>query len=173
MFEIALLLFFPFLMLYAAFSDMVSMTISNKVSLALIAGFVLFAYLGGMSLESFGWHWAMFALTLLAGIGLFAVGQAGGGDVKLIASTALWFGWDFTLPYLLVASILGALLTLFLINARGLIIPDRIAGIGWIARLHRADVGIPYGMALGFAALIVYPNTPWMQHALHLASLTP
>jgi prepilin peptidase CpaA len=35
----------------------------------------------------------------------------------------------------------------------------------WIARLHDASAGVPYGIALAAAALIVYPSTPWMPAA--------
>lgn len=171
MLETALILFFPFLMLYAAFSDLVSMTISNKVSLALIGGFLLFAWLTGMPLNVFIWHWALFALVLGIGIVLFVFGQTGGGDVKLAASTALWLGWEHTMAYLLIASVIGAVLTLLLMKARGIIIPDRLSRVEWIARLHRGDTGIPYGIALGLAAVFVYPETRWMEHATQLALL--
>jgi len=43
--------------------------------------------------------------------------------------------------------------------------------MGWIARLYRADTGIPYGIALGAAAVAVYPKTPWMEHAIQMAAL--
>jgi prepilin peptidase CpaA len=169
MLETALLVFFPFLMIYSAFSDLVSMTISNKVSLALMAGFVVMAYATGMSLEDFGWHWAMFAIVLISSFGLFALGTIGGGDAKLAAATALWLGWEHTLSYFIIASLIGAALTLVLIRLRGNIIPERIEKIDWIARLYRADTGIPYGIALGAAAVITYPSTPWMEHAYRLA----
>ena len=87
MLQTALLIFFPFLMIYSAFSDLVSMTISNKVSLALMVGFIGFAYWTGMDIQTFGWHWAMFAIVLFASFGLFAVGAIGGGDAKLAAAT--------------------------------------------------------------------------------------
>jgi prepilin peptidase CpaA len=32
----------------------------------------------------------------------------------------------------------------------------------WILRLHESDGGIPYGIALAAAALIIYPKTGWM-----------
>jgi prepilin peptidase CpaA len=32
-----------------------------------------------------------------------------------------------------------------------------------VERLHRLDTGVPYGIALAVAALIIYPDTPWMQ----------
>ncbi len=167
----ALILFFPFLMIYSAFSDLVTMTIPNKVSLALMAGFCFVAYMTGMDLPTFGWHWAMFAIVLAISFGLFAIGAIGGGDAKLAASTALWLGWEHTLVYFLIASLLGALLTLIMMKLRGNIIPARIENVEWIARLYRADTGIPYGIALGVAAMMVYPETQWMEQAYQLALL--
>lgn len=170
MLQTALLIFFPFLMIYSAFSDLVSMTISNKVSLALMVGFTGFAFWIGMDLTDFAWHWAMFGVVLVASLGLFAIGAIGGGDAKLAASTALWLGWEHTLSYFLIASIIGAFLTLLLVRLRGSMIPKRIENVDWIARLYRADTGIPYGIALGAAAVMVYPETEWMQQVYQLAS---
>jgi len=171
MLQTALLLFFPFLMIFSAFSDLVSMTISNKVSILLMGGFVIIAYATGMPLVTFGWHWAMFALVLVISFALFAMGAIGGGDAKLAASTALWLGWEHTLSYIMIASLIGAVLTLLMLRLRGNIIPEPVEKIDWIARLYRADTGIPYGIALGAAAVAVYPKTPWMEQALQMAAL--
>lgn len=164
MLNTALVLFFPFFMAFAAASDLFSMTISNKVSLALVAGFVVFALAIGMPLQVVGMHFAMFVIVLSVGIALFSFGAVGGGDAKLAASTALWLGWEFMMPYLLVAAFFGGILTLVILRIRSAPLPDRVARIGWIARLYRADQGIPYGIALGAAAIFVYPQTLWMQH---------
>ena len=43
------LLLFPALMAFAASSDLLTMTISNRVSLALVGGFLLLALVTGMS----------------------------------------------------------------------------------------------------------------------------
>src|SRR4029453_14597011 len=45
--DTARLLLFPALMAFAAASDLFTMTISNRVSLGLVAGFLIFAVLGG------------------------------------------------------------------------------------------------------------------------------
>jgi prepilin peptidase CpaA len=37
-----------------------------------------------------------------------------------------------------------------------------LMGQAWAERLHRQDTGVPYGIALAIAALIVYPQTEWM-----------
>ena len=34
-----------------------------------------------------------------------------------------------------------------------------------LERLHRLDGGVPYGIALAAAALLVYPHTEWMHAA--------
>ncbi len=41
----------------------------------------------------------------------FAMGWVGGGDAKVAASVALWFGFDHLLNYLLYVSLLGGALT--------------------------------------------------------------
>src|SRR5216683_1769586 len=48
--DIARLMLFPALMAFAAASDLFTMTISNRVSLALAAGFLVLALLSGMGL---------------------------------------------------------------------------------------------------------------------------
>ena len=169
MLQAALVSFFPLLMIYSAFSDLVSMTIPNKVSLALMAGFVVFAYWTGMSLETFAWHWALFAIVLVVAIVLFTTGHIGGGDAKLVATTVLWLGWEHSLSYLFLASLIGAALTIIMMRLRGNVIPDRVEKIEWIARLYRADSGIPYGIALGAAAIVIYPETRWMEPVFSIA----
>ena len=42
-------------------------------------------------------------------------------------------------------------------------LPRLLAGQAWAERLHRSDAGVPYGIALAAAALLVYPDTIWMK----------
>ena len=170
MLDTALVLFFPFFMAFAGASDLVSMTISNKVSLVLMAGFMIFAFLIGMPWEAIAWHWGIFAVVLLVGFALFAFGAIGGGDAKLAASTALWLGWEHSMSYFVIAAFLGGMLTLLILRLRTMPLPERVSNVGWIARLYRADEGIPYGIALAAAAIMVYPQTPWMQHVFATAN---
>ena len=79
-----------------------------------------------------------------------------------MAATALWFGFDYLLDYLIYASLFGGVLTLVLIQFRRLPLPGPLARQPWILRLHEAGGGIPYGIALAAAALAVYPKTGWM-----------
>lgn len=156
------LLLFPALMAFAASSDLFTMTISNRLSLALTAGFFLLTLIIGMSWPVIGLHIAAAALVLVFSFGFFSQGWIGGGDAKLVAATALWFGFDFLLDYLIYASIFGGVLTLVLIQFRKLPLPDALSRQPWILRLHESGGGVPYGIALAAAALVVYPKTGWM-----------
>ena len=60
-------------------------------------------------------------------------------------------------------SLLGGLLTLVLLQVRALPLPGLLSGQDWAERLHRKDTGVPYGIALAAAALLVYPDTIWMK----------
>jgi prepilin peptidase CpaA len=156
------LLLFPSLMAFAASSDLLTMTISNRLSLALTAGFFVLTLVTGMSVAAIGMHLAAAALVLTVAFGFFSQGWIGGGDAKLAAATALWFGFDFLMDYLLYASLFGGALTLLLIQFRKLPLPAFLARQEWLMRLHDKSGGIPYGIALAAAALAVYPETGWM-----------
>lgn len=156
------LVVFPALMAFAASSDLLTMTISNRLSLALSAAFLALALFTGMPLQTIGMHFLAAALVLTIGFVFFAQGWIGGGDAKLVAATALWFGFDHLLDYMIYASIFGGALTLVLIQFRKLPLPAPLARQDWITRLHETDAGVPYGIALAAAALIIYPKTGWM-----------
>jgi prepilin peptidase CpaA len=156
------LLLFPAMMAFAASSDLLTMTISNRVSLILVGGFFVMAAVTGMSVTDALWHVAAAAIVLVVAFGFFARGWIGGGDAKLAAATALWLGFDHLLPYLIYASLFGGALTLLLIQFRLAPLPAMLAKQDWVQRLHRKDGGVPYGIALAAAALAVYPETQWM-----------
>ena len=163
--ETVILGLFPAAMIYAAASDLVTMTISNRLSIALFLGFFAVAALIGMPFADMGRHMIASAIVLVFAFGFFARGWIGGGDAKLAAATALWIGFSHLMDYLLVASILGGALTLVLLQARRWPLPRLLARQPWIVRLHAVETGIPYGIALAAAGLIVYPDTIFMQVA--------
>jgi prepilin peptidase CpaA len=157
------LLLFPALMAFAASSDLFTMTISNRVTLVLVAGFFALALFTGMTLDAVLWHMAAAVAVLAVAFTFFAQGWIGGGDAKLAAATALWLGFDHLLPYVLYASIFGGILTLAIIKFRLMPLPATLAEQEWVKRLHNLDGGVPYGIALAAAALLIYPETFWMQ----------
>ena len=160
--DVIRLLLFPALMAFAASSDLLTMTISNRLSMALAGGFFLLTLITGMSLYAFGMHLAAAAVVLVIAFVFFSQGWIGGGDAKLVAATVLWFGFDYLLDYLIYASLFGGALTLAIIQFRKLPLPAVLARQTWILRLHETGAGVPYGIALAAAALAVYPKTGWM-----------
>jgi prepilin peptidase CpaA len=157
------LMLFPTMMAFAASSDLLTMTISNRVSLILAAGFIVLALASGMSPTDMLYHLGAGAIVLVVAFGFFARGWIGGGDAKLAAATALWFGFDYLVDYLFYASLFGGAMTLLIIQFRMRPLPAMLVGQGWAERLHHKDAGVPYGIALAAAALVIYPNTPWMK----------
>ena len=128
------ILLFPALMAFAASSDLFTMTISNKLSLALAAGFFLLVIITGMGLTAIGMHLAAAALVLVVAFGLFTQGWIGGGDAKLAAAATLWFGFGYLLDFLVYAALLGGVLTFALIQFRKLPLPGPLARQPWIMR---------------------------------------
>ena len=157
------LLLFPALMAFAASSDLITMTISNRISLALVGAFFVVAFMVGMPLAAIGSHMGAAAAVLVVSFICFARGWIGGGDAKLAAATALWLGFDQLLNYLVIASLLGGLLTYMILRFRLMPLPAILADQEWAKRLHRMDAGVPYGIALALAALLIYPDTAWMK----------
>jgi prepilin peptidase CpaA len=153
---------FPATMAFAAASDLLTMTIANRISLILTAGFAVVAVLGGLSGTVLLSHLAAGTAVLAVAFLCFACRWIGGGDAKLAAATALWLGFGNLFDYLIYTSILGGALTLLVILFRTIPLPAVLVGSQWAERLHRHDAGIPYGIALAAAALIVYPQSEWM-----------
>ena len=116
--DIARLLLFPALMAFAAASDLFTMTISNRVSLALAAGFLVLAPLSGMAPHDILLAYRRRRAVLVVAFACFAMGWVGGGDAKVAAAAALWFGFGHLLDYLLYASLFGGALTLLLLQFR-------------------------------------------------------
>jgi prepilin peptidase CpaA len=166
--DIARLLVFPALMAFAAATDLFTMTISNRVSLALGAGFLALALLSGMGFYDILSHVGAGATVLAAAFACFAMGWVGGGDAKVAAGAALWFGFGHLLNYLVYASLFGGALTLSLLQFREWPLPYQLTGQTWLLKLHAKESGIPYGIALAIGALTVYPETEWIK-AIDLA----
>ena len=161
--DIARLLLFPALMAFAAASDLVTMTISNRISLLLGAGFIVLALLSGMSPHEMLSHAGAGLAVLAVAFLCFAMGWIGGGDAKVAAAAALWFGFGNLLEYLVYVSLFGGALTLLLLQFRQWPLPAALHGQSWLMRLHSKESGIPYGIALALGALLIYPETDWVK----------
>jgi prepilin peptidase CpaA len=119
--------------------------------------------LSGMGFYDLLSHIGAGAAVLVAAFACFAMGWVGGGDAKIAAAAALWFGFGHLLNYLVYASLFGGALTLLLLQFRQWPLPYPFAGQAWLTRLHAKESGIPYGIALAIGALMVYPETEWIR----------
>jgi prepilin peptidase CpaA len=167
MLEASILIVFPFCMAFAAVSDLLSMTIANRVSIILVLAFAVIAPMTGMGWPDYGWHLAAGALVLSITFGLFAIGGMGGGDAKLMSATAVWFGMSFPLlSYLVVSAFLGGLLTLLILSYRKSPLAVYTGHNAFLKHLADSDTGIPYGLALGVGGLMAFPESALMAWVL-------
>lgn len=167
MLEVLIFVIFPFCMIFAAVSDMISMTIANRISVILVAAFAVAAPLTGMDWATYGWHFAAGALVLSITFALFAAGVMGGGDAKLLSSTAVWMGLSMQLmQYVFYAAMIGGVLTLLIIIYRRTPLSTMTGNNLFLRNFANDKVGVPYGVALGAAGLLVYPSTPIAAWAL-------
>ncbi len=146
-------------MIFAGLRDLTTMTIPNWLTLALVVVFFAAAIMSSMPLRDIAQHTAVGLACLLVGMVFFARGWIGGGDAKLMAAVALWVGWTQALPYFVMASLFGGALTLAILGYRTLPLPAFFTRCDWAMRLHDRTEGVPYGIALALAGLLILPDT--------------
>lgn len=154
----SLLLVFPAVMIFAALSDLFTLTIPNRLSIILVAVFFPLAFLVGLPLEAVGMHVLAGFGVLVVGFILFATGTFGGGDAKLMAAASLWLGIAPLQHFFIYVALIGGALAVGILLYRRL--PEAaIVGPDWALRLHEKKTGIPYGIAISGAALMSFPTT--------------
>lgn len=152
---------FPFCMVYAAVSDTLSMTISNRVPLIMLAAFAVVVPFVGMGWQEAGLHVAAGLLVLAVTFGLFAIGAMGGGDAKLLSATALWMGLNLHLmDYLVYSALAGGALTLAILIYRKSPLSAVTGHSVFLRNFTEQAPGVPYGIALGIGGLLAFPSSP-------------
>ncbi len=66
---------------------------------------------------------------------------------------------DGDAQYLIYAALLGGALTLIILAFRRYPMPAWLLRHKWLDRLHDTKSGVPYGVALAIAGILVYPDT--------------
>jgi len=132
----------------AAVFDVIRREIPDTCSLLVLAAALLL-----MVAEPAHWHEALIQLS--AGLVLFASGAAlffagiwGGGDAKLAGAVGVWVGWSGVPSFVLAMALVGGVLALLILALR----PAK-RFVPWLA----AERGVPYGVAIAAAGIIVPP----------------
>ena len=130
-------------LLISAYTDIRHRLILNAVTLPIALAAPIYWYaIGDFHLAAIGVHFATAAAVFVFFALLFRFGAMGGGDVKLFSALALWFDVVWVMRLLVVASLLGALVTI----------------VFWLIHKRRSKVGpvkVPYGVAIALAGLWV------------------
>ncbi len=147
---------YPIALFWAAVSDLTTMTIPNRLTIALAVIFVPVALLAHLSLTGWGIHLGLGLAGLVLGMTLFAFNFMGGGDAKLIAAASLWLGFHGFIALLFYTAIFGGVLTLGLMGLRQFFSLYGPKLPHWLGQHLEPRGGIPYGIAIcagGIAAL--------------------
>lgn len=158
--EFIVLTLVPALIVAAAVYDLTTFTIPNWLTLSLVLAFAVFAVILKADLGLLGWHMLVSLVFLLCGMLLFGLSLIGGGDAKLLAFAGLWLGPGAALEFAFYSTVMGGFLTLAILAFRRMPIPGPAADMPWVSRLHDANSGVPYGVALAAGALILLPSSP-------------
>ncbi|HXY58633.1 MAG TPA: prepilin peptidase [Methylocystis sp.] len=164
MFASVALILFPVLMVFAALADLFTMTIPNRVSLLLVAFYFALALYLRQPWELVAMNASCGVAMLLITFTMFSFRWIGGGDAKLAAATALWLGWGALFEYGVIASLIGGALTVAIMALRfSERLPPQLLSYEFMRRLADKSGGVPYGIALALAGLLIYPHTSvWM-----------
>jgi prepilin peptidase CpaA len=162
----AILVIFPLCMAMAACSDLLTMTIPNRLSVVLVVSFIAIAPLAGLDLHDIALHLGAGALVFACCFALFAFNIMGGGDAKILTASAVWFGFNDSLTmYIAYVSVLGGFLSILILTIRAnynLILVSRIP----VPQTMLHTKKVPYGIAIGSAAFLAFPSSPLVLAAI-------
>jgi len=145
-----LALIFTVLLVAAGLQDALQARMSNKIVLLVVIGAMIAAAVVGPQLALWQ-NVTVFAVLLTLGTAMFAKGVLGGGDVKMLAATSLWFDLLGGTKMLLAVFASGGVLAVLVIAARLL---DWSEAARRRLPFLRPRTGIPYGIAIAAGALI-------------------
>lgn len=139
---------------WAVVSDARRLIIPNWAPAAIALAFLPAALAGGLGLAALGPHYGIGLAMLAIGLVLFRYGILGGGDVKLLAAVGVWIGLADLWLYLVTMAFLGGALALTVMAAARLKRAwPALGAIPWLGDGGARSQSIPYGIAIGLAAL--------------------
>ena len=139
------------LVFLSAVEDGLRLTIGNWQSAGIaIAAFVAVAIDGPAT--GLWQNVLLFVVMLAVGTFLFARGWMGGGDIKLLAASSLWFDLASGWKLLVAIALAGGLEAVLLIGLRRIAWPDPVRRR--VLLLRRGE-GIPYGIAIALGVALM------------------
>lgn len=144
----------------AAISDLATMTIPNRISIVLLASFVILAPMAGLGWSDIGLSLAGGLMVFAVCFALFAFNIMGGGDAKLLTATAVWFGFgNSLLTFLVAVGYVGGAVTLAFLLLRSSANSVLAMGIPLPASMVTAKK-IPYGIAIAIGGFLTFGEAP-------------
>ena len=137
----------------AAITDASTYLIPHRYPAAVVLAFALYAI--GKPAPVWLQGVAAAALLLAVGILLFDRGVLGGGDVKLLAASALWAGFDQLALMLLVTALAGGALALAHLSPLRRLMPARPGTMPAGDLRSRLQQPIPFGVAIAVGGVAV------------------
>ena len=142
---------------YAAVSDFLSQIIPNWTAIVLALLFLPAGYLWQLGGAEIALRYSVGLSLFAGGALLFTGGILGGGDVKLIAATGLWFGWKSVLAYLFAVTLMGGVLAITVIILKKYFsAAPFLAGLPWMSGAEGQGQSLPYGVAIGAASIFLF-----------------
>jgi prepilin peptidase CpaA len=114
----------------------------------------------GLATPGFEWLWHLAGLGVMfaVGLGLFAAGWMGGGDIKLLVATAMWTGLQGLPSFLLGVSLAGGGLAMVLLGSRAAL---KAAGV----ETDRMPGPLRPGAPMPYAIAITGGAVGWAAHS--------
>lgn len=140
-----------FLLLAGAIQDGLRLRISDWISGGIAVGAFVALMLDG-PVAGLWQNFALFAGVLAVGTFMFGRGWMGGGDIKLLAASALWFDLSNGWRLLIAIALAGGVEALLIIVLRRLPWPD---GLRSKLLLLKRGGPIPYGIAIALGVVLM------------------
>jgi len=162
--EIALFTTLVALLMCAAISDARRFVIPNSISIGVaVLFFIAWSILPVQT--SILSHIGSALAVLIIGMLLFRFGLFGGGDVKLWAAAALWFGFGALHTQLMSIALVGGLLGISLYVARISVARwngvKRGGQVSTVPQVLRDGAAVPYGVAIAAGTILTLNQTPF------------
>lgn len=141
------------LVLYAAFTDLLTLRIPNFIPLAIGCVYLATCIVRGTPIFDVAIQVGLAAMILIVGFVLFSYNLIGGGDAKFVSAVTLILYANDLFYYFLLSSILGGGLTIIILFYRKLPLDNSKLYFQFLKKHYDPTNGVPYGIALAGSAL--------------------